>query len=368
MLGLICQVVYDYSKSTVTGWKIGQMASSRMNLETRGEVIRNIRKYFNDINYMEVDTPVLNVTPGPEAHIRPFTTDLCTHLDEARDTMYLHASPELNMKLILSQGWSRIFQFAHVFRNGEITALHHPEFAMIEWYQAGADYRDMMDLCAGLVGTIGRQAGIHAFSFEGKACDPNMPPVRISVAEAFARFANGMDVLGTITNPADPDPSAGPLADELTKVGITFTKSDRWEDLFFKVMMDRIEPRLGIGQPTILYDYPACLAVLSKLREKDLRVAERFEIYVCGVELANGCTELQGKEPHKQRFAHSRKLSNRLYGRKFPTDDDFVEIGDVLPPCAGVALGLDRLVMLVTGADRVTDVMWTPTHMELPLK
>jgi len=342
------------------------MASSRTILETRGEVIRNIRKHFTDIDYTEVDTPVLNLAPGPEVHIRPFTTDLFTQWNESRCTMYLHASPELNMKLILSCGWPRIFQFAHVFRNGEISALNHPEFTMIEWYQADSDYRDMMELCTGLLMKIGSQAGIDAFSFRDKACDPNMPPVRISVADAFLRFADGIDILGTITNPADPDPSAGPLADELTKVGISFTKSDRWEDLFFKVMVNRIEPRLGVGQPTILYDYPACLAVLSKLREEDPRVAERFEIYVCGVELANGCTELQGGEAHKKRFTHSRNLSHRLYGREFPTDEHFVEISETaLPACAGVALGLDRLVMLVTGADHVTDVMWTPANIEM---
>lgn len=262
------------------------------------------------------------------------------------------------MKKLLVAGLPRIFQIAHVFRNGERSETHSPEFSMLEWYRAGATYRDLMTDCEELLRSTLASAGAEAFVRHGRRCDPARPWRTVSVAEAFAELAD-IDLLATVDTPDDPDPAA--LAAEARRIGISCGENDRWEDIFFRIALDRIEPTLGEGVPTILYDYPACMAALSRRKPEDPRVAERFELYVCGVELANAFTELTDADEQRRRFVADTALRERLYGERLPMDEDFLAaLAFGMPASAGIALGFDRLVMLATGAETIEEVLWTP--------
>src|SRR6266851_9390470 len=274
-------------------WRPDRLAERRAKLETRGRVLQAVRDFFAEAGFAEVDTPALQVSPGLEPHLKAFATVLHDPNDGAARPFYLHTSPEFAMKKLLAGGLPRIWQLAHVFRDGERSATHHPEFAMLEWYRAGAGYRDLMADCEALLGRAQAAAGVAALSWNGRRADACRPWQRLSVAEAFARHAR-IDLLATAPDPARPD--AALLAAAAAKTGIAPHPGDDWETLFFRIFLERIEPHLGIGVPTILYDYPLALAALS-------------------------------------------------HG---------------LPDCAGIALGFDRLVMLATGARHIEEVLWAP--------
>jgi lysyl-tRNA synthetase class 2 len=230
--------------------------------------------------------------------------------------------------------------------------LHHPEFTMLEWYRAGSGseggYETIMEDCAALLAL----AGPGELRWEGKACDPAATPERLTVAQAFDRHA-GVDVLATVGD-----------AQKLARTaGITMHDGDRWDDVFFRVMFARIEPRLGVGRPTILCEYPISMAALARAKPGDSRVAERFELYACGVELANAFGELTDPAIQRARLEADMDEKERLYGLRWPVDEDFLAaLEHGLPPCAGIALGFDRLVMLASGATRIEDVLWLPVR------
>jgi lysyl-tRNA synthetase class 2 len=292
------------------------------------------------------------------------------------------------MKKLLAGGMERIWQLAHAFRDGERGPTHHPEFAMLEWYRAGATYEALMGDCEALLrraalsirhsregGNPGEATvrlpldprlrggdekgdGSPVMAWQGKAADPNQPFERLSVADAFARHT-GIDILATAP---DPDrPSLALLAEAAARIGIAPHPGDDWESLYFRIFLDRIEPQLGIGAPTILTDYPVSMAALSRQKPGDPRLCERFELYVCGLELANAFTELTDPAEQRGRFIADQAKKQRLYGHTYPIDDDFLAALDMgLPDCAGIALGFDRLVMLCTAADDIEDVLWAP--------
>jgi lysyl-tRNA synthetase class 2 len=252
------------------------------------------------------------------------------------------------MKKLLAGGVPKLFQFARVFRNGEGSALHHPEFTMLEWYRAGAPYEAIMEDCAALLGLTGARE----LTWDGKVCDPAATPERLSVAEAFDRYA-AVDVLATVGD-------AQRLADA---AGIARHDGDSWDDVFFRIMFDRIEPRLGMGRPTILCEYPIAMAALARAKPGDARVAERFELYACGVELANAFGELTDPAIQRARLTADMDEKQRLYGVRWPVDEDFLAaLEHGLPQCSGIALGFDRLVMLATGARHIEDVLWLPVR------
>jgi len=261
---------------------------------------------------------------------------------------WLHSSPEFAMKKLLAGGVPKLFQFARVFRNAEGSALHHPEFTMLEWYRADARYETIMDDCAALLAL----SGVTELRWGDRICDPVATPERLTVAEAFERYA-GVDLFATVGS-----------AEELSRAsGVAMHAGDSWDDMFFRVMFDKIEHRLGVGRPTILCEYPIGMAALARAKPGDPRVAERFELYACGVELANAFGELTDPAIQRARLAADMAEKERLYGVRWPVDDDFLAALDHgLPDCAGIALGFDRLVMLATGAKHIEEVLWLPVR------
>jgi elongation factor P--(R)-beta-lysine ligase len=332
-------------------WRPNRFASRRLRLEQRGRIVEAVRGFFAAREFVEVDTPALQRSPGLEPHLRAFATTLHDPQTGRTVTRYLHTSPEFAMKKLLAAGMPRIWQLAHVFRDGERSATHHPEFSMLEWYRADASYRDLMDDCAALLRCCQQAVGAEALIWRGHTADAQREWQRISVADAF-RDHCGIDLLATTPDPAKPD--ADRLGDAARRIGIAPHRGDDWETLFFRIFLERIEPFLGLGAPTILYDYPLSMAALSRRSPDDPRLAERFEVYACGLELANAFGELTDPGEQRARFVADQARKQALYGDTYPIDEDFLAaLEHRLPPCAGIALGFDRLVMLAAGADHI---------------
>jgi lysyl-tRNA synthetase class 2 len=333
-------------------WHPDRLAARRAALEARARIAAAVRQFFAARAFVEVETPALQVSPGLEPHLHAFTTELVEPGEGSR-VRHLHTSPEFAMKKLLVAGVPRLFQLARVFRNGERGRLHHPEFTMLEWYRAGASYRDLMGDCEALLRVVATN-----YAWQGCSADPGAPWTYLSVAAAFRRWA-GIDILATAPDPERP--SLALLADAARAIGIAPHEGDSWEDLFFRIFLERIEPNLGLGAPTILYDYPISMAALARPKPEDPRLAERFELYLCGVELANAFGELTDAAEQRRRFARDRAAKEARYGFSYPVDEDFLAaLEHGMPQSAGIALGFDRLVMLAAGADRIEDVLWAP--------
>ncbi len=330
-------------------------ADRRPFLVARAQIAAALREWFAAQDFIEVETATLQVSPGNETHLHGFATDLIGSANE-RNTLYLRTSPEFACKKLLAAGEERIFDFARVFRNRERTALHHPEFTMLEWYRANDGYERLMEDCGALLGQSARIAGAKQFRFRGREADPFAEPERVTVAEAFERHA-GIDLLAML-DAREGDRDA--LAKAVARAGVTVATNDTWGDIFSRVMAEKIEPHLGDGRACILYEYPITQAALARAKPDDPRVAERFELYVCGVELANAFAELTDATEQRRRFDEAMAEKERLYGERYPVDEDFIAALPHMPPASGIALGFDRLVMLATGARRIEDVIWAP--------
>lgn len=340
-------------------WRPERFARKREHLETRARVIAAIRRFFNERGFAEVDTPALQVSPGLEPHLMAFATELAEP-GEAPRPRYLQTSPEFAMKKLLVAGVPRLFQLAHCFRNGERGATHHPEFTMLEWYRAGAGYGDLMADCEALLRACLAASGRTRFAWQGRRAEPAARWQYLSVAKAFERFCR-IDLLATAPDPAAP--SLELLAQAARPLGLLPHEGDSWEDLFFRIFLERIEPHLGIGAPTLLYDYPIAMAALARAKHGDARLAERFELYVCGLELANGFGELTDAEAQRRRFLADQARKRARYGVAYPIDEDFLAaLAHGMPESAGIALGVDRLVMLASGAEHIEDVLWAPVR------
>ncbi len=338
-------------------WQAERFERKRRHLETRIRVNRAIRGFFAARDFVEVETPALQVSPGLEPHLMAFATDMVEPGTGARPR-YLQTSPEFAMKKLLVAGVPRLFQLAHCFRNGERGRTHHPEFTMLEWYRAEAGYLDLMADCEALLRTTLCAAERRFFTWQGKYADPAESWQYLSVAEAFDRFC-GIDILATAPDPLSP--SLDRLIAAARRLDVAPHEGDGWEDLFFRIFLERIEPNLGVGTPTILYDYPISMAALARAKPDDPRLAERFELYVCGLELANAFGELTDAEAQRRRFQRDQEVKQARYGVIYPIDEDFLEaLVDGMPESAGIALGVDRLVMLASGAESIDDVLWMP--------
>jgi lysyl-tRNA synthetase class 2 len=312
-----------------------------------------LQEYFTARDFLEVESAILTVSPGNETHLHAFGTELI-HSTGMRERRYLRTSPELGCKKLLAAGESRIVEFARCFRNRERGVLHHPEFTLVEWYRAHEPYEVLMEDCAGILALAARTAGSAKFSFRDRCVDPFAAPERVTVTEAFSRYA-GID-LGAVL---PPEPVRA-FAAAAIQAGVRLASDDGWGDIFSRVLVERIEPNLGNGRPTILDGYPASQSPMARRSALDPRYAERFELYACGVELANGCAELTDALEQRARLDQQMAEKERLYGERYPIDEDFLAALGQMPAASGVALGFDRLVMLATGATRIDQVLWNP--------
>jgi len=332
-------------------------ADKRPALIVRGAVKRAIRAHFEASGFTEVECGALAVSPGNEAHLAAFETQAIDP-DGARRPLYLHTSPEFAAKKLLAAGETQIFDFARVFRNRESGPLHALEFTMLEWYRANAPYAAVMDDTVALVRLAAQTAKTPRFCFRSRECDPFAAPEKLSLTEAFRVYA-GIDLEATLTDRGEGIRDA--LAAASVQTGIAVADDDTWGDIFSKILVARIEYRLGGGRPTLLYRYPRCEAALARACPDDPRFAERFELYVCGVELANGFGELTDPVEQRRRFEIEMDEMQRIYGMRYPIDEDFLAALAIMPPASGVALGFDRLAMLAAGARNLSDVTWTET-------
>lgn len=335
-------------------WSATRHADVRPFLLARGEITGTIRAWFGEQGFAEVETGILQVSPGNEIHLHAPRTELAG-ADGQRATRYLRTSPEFACKKLLAAGEAKIFELARVFRDRERGDLHLPEFTMLEWYRADATYDAVMADSVVVIAHAAQATGIGRFSFRGRTVDPFAEPELLTVASAFERFA-GIDLLATVTEREGDRDALAAAAERRVRI----SEDDTWSDIFSKVLVEHVEPNLGQGRLTVLFEYPAPEAALARAKSSDPRVAERFEVYACGVELANGFGELTDPDEQRRRFTTAMDEKLRRYGERYPLDEDFLAALTEMPQASGVALGFDRLVMLASGALRIDQVVWTP--------
>lgn len=332
-------------------WTAERHRARRPGLLVRARLKSAIRAHLEAQDFLEVETGIVQVSPGNETHLHGFQAEW---IDGAADLRrgYLQTSPEFAMKKLLAAGEKRIYQFAPVFRAREASRLHSPEFTMLEWYRSGEDYTVLMRDCADLLKLAADAAGWHMFSFRGRQCDVSLEPERLTLVEAFERHA-GIDLEAMLD-------ARDAFAAAASAIGLRIAPDDTWSDIFSRILSEKIEPHLGIGRPTILDHYPVSEAALARPCPDDPRFAERFELYVSGVELANAFGELTDAGEQRRRFEADMAEKERIYGERYPLDEDFLEALGYMPEASGIALGFDRLAMLAAGAEAVEDVIFTP--------
>ena len=333
----------------------GRHADRRPFLLARNRIIAGIRQWFTARDFIEVECGALQVSPGNEAHLHGFATDLIQP-DGTSERRYLHTSPEFACKKLLAAGEVRIFDISKVYRNRERTHTHSPEFTMLEWYRARESYRIVIDDALALVRLAADTAGARLFQWRGRETSPGAEAEWLTVNDAFLRYA-GVDLLATIATGGGADRDG--LAE---RSPVRTAPSDSWSDIFSRILAEEVEPNLGNGRITVLYEYPAVEAALARTCAHDPRVAERFELYACGVELANGFGELTDAGEQRRRFEAEMDVKEKVYGERYPIDEELLEALSMMPPASGVALGLDRLIMLASGATRIDQVRWTPAE------
>ena len=337
-------------------WTPARHEGRRPLLAARGRIRRALGAWFDAEGFTEVDPAALQVSPGNEAHLHAFATEAIGTDGQAR-RMYLHTSPEFAMKKLLAAGEERICAFSHVWRNRERGPLHSPEFTMLEWYRVRQDYTVLMADCAALLRAAAGAAGATVLRWRDATCDPFATPERLALPDAVARLA-GIDLMATIRGDGTTDAAA--LRAACAVAGVRTAADDTWSDMLSRVLVERVEPRLGHGRPTILDRYPVAEAALARPCPGDPRLAERFELYACGVELANGFGELTNPAEQRRRFEAEMEEKARVWGERYPLDEDFLAALALMPPACGIAMGFDRLVMLATGAPRIDAVLWAP--------
>ena len=335
-------------------WDAQKHADRRPLLRLRGRIKSALCVWFEAQGFAEIECGILAASPGNEAHLHAFRTSRIRN-DGSDETLYLHTSPEFAAKKLLAAGEIRIFEFARVFRNRERTRLHAPEFTMLEWYRAGEAVEKVMEDTLALVRRAAEIAGAVRLIHREQECDPFVDAEKLSVTDAF-RIHAGIELLDTLNGDGDRDL----FATRAKRAGFSVAADDGWSDIFSKVLAAAIEPRLGIGRLTLLTDYPRIEAALARAKKNDPRLSERFELYACGVELANGFGELTDPAEQRKRFDAEMAEKRRIYGETYPLDEDFLAALARMPEASGVALGFDRLVMLASGAPHIDDVLWTP--------
>jgi elongation factor P--(R)-beta-lysine ligase len=323
-------------------WHPDSLAARLPFLRRRARLTAATRAFFTGRGYTEVETPYAVPTPGEEVHLHAFRTER-EHPDGQRETLWLHTSPEFAMKKLLAGGAGPIYQLARVWRNNEGSDLHAPEFTMLEWYRPGAD----MDSLIAETEAYLRAVLPPVVTCRGVATDLSRFQ-RLTMVDAFARYV-GADLLGT----------AGDAPALATAAGTRLRDNETWEDLFFRMLLERIETQIGHAHPTFLTHWPAAQAALARRDPANPLVAERFELFICGIELANAFVELTDPEEQRARFMEDRARRHAIGGKDWPMDEELLAaLAHGMPQAAGIALGFDRLAMIAGGADRIDQVLW----------
>jgi elongation factor P--(R)-beta-lysine ligase len=341
---------------TLSWWSPEAHARRRGYLAARGAIKSAMRAWFDTEGFTETECGQLQRSPGNEAHLHAFRANYVAE-NGTRTPLYLHTSPEFAMKKLLAAGETRIFDFARAFRNRETGVRHAPEFTMLEWYRAGEGIEAVMDDAARLARIAAEASKSPSLNWKGAACDPFAEPEYLTLVDAFGRYADiALEAVLTDT------PG---LAAAARNAGVETSPGATWTDVFSAVLVTRIEPNLGQGRLTFLHRYPVSEAALSRPYPEDPRFAERFELYACGVELANGYRELTDSSALRARQIAEMDLKQDVYGERYALDEDFIAAVAAMPEASGVALGFDRLVMLATGAPQISDVLWTPVPVDV---
>jgi lysyl-tRNA synthetase class 2 len=307
----------------------------------RQQLYASLRAWFAAAGFLEVETPTLVGTPGMEPHIDPFEVPFVPQTDIGqRRSLYLHTSPEYAMKRLLADGSPPLFQICKTFRNGEVSQTHNPEFTMLEFYRPNADYAAIMRDTEQVLASVPLGGPFTKTPYE-----------RLTVREALIRHAE-IDL--------DAYPTAAQLKAAADARGIYTGTSTEFDDVFFHIFLERVERQLGFGRPTFLIEYPASMASLSKLKPSDPRVAERVELYANGLELANGFTELTDAVEQRRRLIDEQALRKKSGRPVFSLDEAFLEALPRMPPCAGIAVGLDRVLMQMVSATQISEVLLFP--------
>lgn len=315
-------------------------------MRARAALNAALRDWFARAGYLEVETPALVPAAGMEPHINPFQVPFVPETDvgEAR-TLYLHTSPEYAMKRLLADGAPAIYQLCKVFRNGEVSAAHNPEFTLLEFYRPHADYTaimaDLESMLAAAERAVRGSAGVFS----------RLPYERLTVREAVRR-ETGIDL--------EEHSTGSSLRAAAQQAGVRIGAGDRFDDVFFHLFLQAVEPKLGRGRPTFLTEYPASMAALARLKPGDPSVAERVELYVEGAELANGFSELTDAAEQRRRLLEEAALREAEGRTVPPLDERFLEAVGRMPPSAGIAVGVDRVLMLMLGAIDISAVLPFP--------
>ncbi len=339
-------------------WHPERFAARLPFLRARSRLAAAARAFLTARGYQEVETPALVPVPGMEVHLRAFRSAYVPHLGAGQGrVLWLRTSPELALKRLLVAGAGPVFELARVWRNGEAGARHSPEFTMLEWYRPGLGLDGLMEETEALVRALCPPCVAH----EGVETDLSLPFERLTMAEAFARHCNGLDILATVGPDGEGDAAA--LQAAAARAGLRLDAALGWEDAFFALVLDHIEPRIGRGRATFLTHWPAPQAALARRDPSDPRAALRFELFVAGLELANAFDELTDAAEQRVRFTRDVALRKELAGEEegWEVDEDFLAALDHgMPATSGIALGFDRLVMLAAGAPRIEDALWLP--------
>ena len=334
-------------------WHPDRLRARMPALQRRARLTADTRRFFAERGYTEIETPSLVPAPGMEVHLAAFRTEFRPMLGGEAAPLWLRTSPELAIKRLLAGGAGPVFELARVWRNGEVSPRHAPEFTMLEWYRPGADLASLMDETEAFLRSVLPPEVGH----QGVQTRLDGPFDRITVAEAFARHCSGLDILATLDHRGEGDGQA--LREAARAAGIEPRGEEGWEDLFFRLVLDRIEPQLGRARPTFLTHWPAPQAALARRDPADPRVALRFELFVAGLELANAFDELTDAAEQAERFARDVAERQRLYGEGWAVDEDFLAaLRHGMPATAGIALGFDRLAMLAAGVGSIADTLW----------
>lgn len=319
---------------------------------SRHAMVRFLRDDFDSRGYLEAEAPLLVPCPTLDSNIRSLSVEVSS-IDGRRRPFYLHTSPEYAMKKLMAAGAERLYFLGKVFRDGETTALHNPEFTLLEWYRAGASIADLLDETEDFIRRLAmRLTGSASVPYGDRVVDLSGPWPRVRMADLF-RASTGADL--------DPRCGADGLRRIASELGVFHNPDDDWETLFTRIYLERMEPGLGFDKPVFLTDYPSGLAMNARLRKDDPRWAERCELFIAGLELANGYTEITDPSEQRRRFESDLEKKRLENGSELPVDRELLEALEAgLPPCAGMALGVDRLVMLLLNREDIADVLIEP--------